>query len=127
MTKYHQGRYTVKNSKKYAGGKSPTFRSSWEYTFMCFCDDNPNIVAWASEPVKITYQNPVSGKITGYVPDFVITYIDALGKKHAELIEIKPSSQSRPEFAKGRGDQAQVAVNYAKWEAATSWAKKTVE
>jgi hypothetical protein len=124
MTKYHQGRYTVKNSKKYAGGKSPTFRSSWEYTFMCFCDDNPNIVAWASEPVKITYQNPVSGKITGYVPDFVITYIDALGKKHAELIEIKPSSQSRPEFAKGRGDQAQVAVNYAKWEAATSWAKK---
>ena len=56
-----------------------------------------------SEPVKITYQNPLTGKVTGYVPDFVITYIDASGKKHAELIEIKPSSQTKLEFAKGRG------------------------
>ncbi|MDA8883069.1 TnsA endonuclease N-terminal domain-containing protein [bacterium] len=124
MTKFHQGKYPIKNAQKYAGGKTPTFRSSWEHTFMNFCDENPNIVAWASEPVKITYQNPLTGKVTGYVPDFVITYIDASGKKHAELVEIKPSSQTKLEFAKGRGDQAQVAINYAKWEAATSWAKK---
>ena len=67
MSKFHQGRYIVKNAQKYAGGKSPTYRSSWEYTFMAFCDDNPNIVAWASEPVRISYQNPLTGKLTGYV------------------------------------------------------------
>jgi len=124
MKKFHQGKYQVKNQNKYAGGGTPTFRSSWEYTFMCFCDENPNVVAWASEPVKITYQNPMTGKVTGYVPDFIITYVDASGKKHAELIEIKPSSQSKTELARKRVDQAQVAINYAKWEAATAWANK---
>ena len=62
--------------------------------------------------------------IGAYVPDFVITYIDATGQKHAELIEIKPSSQTKPEFARKRTDQAQVAINYAKWEAANAWCKQ---
>ena len=124
MSKYHQGKYTVKNTQKYAGAGTPTFRSGWEYTFMEFCDNNPNVLAWASEPVKITYQHPITGKITAYIPDFIITYIDANGKKHAELIEIKPSSQSRPELARKRGEQQQVAINYAKWEAASQWAIK---
>jgi hypothetical protein len=124
MTKFHQGKYQVKNPEKYAGKGTPTFRSSWEYTFMCFCDDNPNVLSWASEPVKITYQHPLTGKITGYVPDFVIVYLDGNGQKHAELIEIKPSNQSRPDLARKKGDQAQVAVNFAKWDAATKWAAK---
>ena len=51
MRKFHQGKYTVKNPAKYSGSGEPTFRSSWEHTFMCFCDDNPNVMAWASEPV----------------------------------------------------------------------------
>ena len=124
MSKFHQGKYQVINEAKYSGKGTPTFRSSWELTFMQFCDNNPNVVAWASEPVKITYQNPLTGKITGYVPDFIIVYMDAKGQKRAELIEIKPSSQSNPELARKRGDQAQVAINYAKWEAAHAWAKK---
>ena len=124
MNKFHQGKYTVKNPQKYAGGGTPTFRSSWEYTFMCFCDDNPNVLAWASEPVKITYQHPITGKVTAYVPDFIMTYVDSGGTKRAEIIEIKPSSQSRPEFARNRGEAQQVAINYAKWDAATRWAAK---
>lgn len=124
MSKFHQGKYQIKNAEKYAGGGSPTFRSSWEYTFMCFCDDNPNILAWASEPVKIPYRHPLTGKGSVYVPDFIITYLDANGKKHAELIEIKPASQTKSELARKRGDQQQVAINYAKWEAATQWAVK---
>lgn len=123
MSKYHQGKYKVKNPTKYAGSGAPTFRSSWELTFMQFCDDNPNVLAWASEPVRITYQHPFTGKLTSYVPDFIMTYIDSGGKKHAELIEIKPASQSRPELA-GKRDQSQVAINFAKWDAATKWAKK---
>ena len=67
---------------------------------MNFCDDNPSVVAWASEPCKITYQNPLNGKVTAYVPDFVIVYMDKKGNKNAELVEIKPATQSNPEFAK---------------------------
>ena len=124
MNKFHQGKYTILNQSKYSGSGTPTFRSSWEQTFMQFCDTNPNVMAWASEPVSISYQNPLTGKITSYIPDFVMVYRDSKGKKNAELIEIKPSSQSNPKFAKGRAQQAQVAVNFAKWEAATQWARK---
>ena len=94
--KYHQGKYTIKNPQKYSGKGEPTFRSSWEFTFMNFCDDNPSVVAWASEPCKITYQNPLNGKVTAYVPDFVIVYMDKAGQKKAELVEIKPATQSKP-------------------------------
>lgn len=124
MSKYHQGKYNVTNPEKYAGAGSPTFRSSWEFTFMQFCDNNANVLAWASEPVRIPYKHPVTGKLTNYVPDFIITYIDSNNKKYAELIEIKPASQTRPELAKSRGDQQQVAINYAKWDAATKWSAK---
>mgnify|MGYP003670348885 FL=1 len=124
MAKFHQGKYTVINEEKYSGNGSPVFRSSWEQTFMQFCDNNPNVMAWASEPVRITYKHPLTGKLTSYVPDFVVVYRDSNGKKNAELIEIKPANQSNPKFARGRAQQAQVAINYAKWDAATHWAKK---
>ena len=50
--KYHQGKYTIKKSTEVFCKGEPTFRSSWEFTFMNFCDDNPSVVAWASEPAK---------------------------------------------------------------------------
>ena len=124
MGRFAQGRYTLKNPEKFVGNKAPVYRSSWEFTFMQFCDNNPNVMAWASEPVRISYKHPLTGKITSYVPDFVMVYRDSKGKKNAELIEIKPANQSNPKFAKGRAQQAQVAINYAKWDAATHWAKK---
>ena len=124
MAKFHKGQYTVLNASKYSGSGTPVFRSSWEQTFMQFCDTNPNVMAWASEPVRISYQHPLTGKVTSYVPDFVIVYRDAKGNKNAELIEIKQANQSNPKFARGRAQQAQVAINYAKWDAATHWAKK---
>ena len=124
MAKFHKGQYTVLNASKYSGSGTPVFRSSLEQTFMQFCDTNPNVMAWASEPVRISYQHPLTGKVTSYVPDFVIVYRDAKGNKNAELIEIKPANQSNPKFARGRAQQAQVAINYAKWDAATHWAKK---
>ena len=124
MAKFHKGHYTVINEDKYSGSGTPVFRSSWEQTFMSFCDHNPNVMAWASEPVRVTYQHPLTGKLTTYVPDFIVVYRDSNGKKNAELIEIKPANQSNPKFARGRAQQAQVAINYAKWDAATHWAKK---
>jgi hypothetical protein len=43
---------------------------------------------------------------------------------HAELIEIKPKKQSLVESKATSRDRAVVAVNYAKWDAATKWARR---
>jgi len=116
--------YKVKNPEKYLGNKAPIYRSSWELTFMMFCDNNPSIQQWASEAVKIPYRDPLTGKQTVYVPDFLITYVDKNMKQHGELIEIKPAKQSiRERVGKNPYDQAQYVKNMAKWEAATAWAR----
>ena len=116
--------YKVKNPEKYLGNRAPVYRSSWELTFMMFCDNNPSIQQWASEAVKIPYRDPLTGKQTVYVPDFLITYVDKNMKQHGELIEIKPAKQSiRERVGKNPYDQAQYVKNMAKWEAATVWAR----
>lgn len=123
MSKYASGKYTIKNPEKYIGKRSPTYRSSWEFTFCSFCDNNPAVVNWASEAIQIPYRNPVSGKQTIYVPDFLIVYVDAKQQKHTELIEIKPSKEATMESAKSYRDKLMVAINMAKWAAADSWAR----
>ena len=105
------------------GKRAPTYRSSWEYTFCTFCDNNPAVIQWASEAITIPYRNPVSGKQTVYVPDFLVVYEDKNQKKHTELIEIKPSTEVTMESAKSYRDKLMVAINMAKWAAADSWAR----
>jgi hypothetical protein len=123
MSKYSQGKYQIQNPTKYVGNKTPTYRSSWEFVFMQFCDNNPSIINWASEAVHINYRNPLTGKNTIYVPDFLITYQDAGGAQRAELIEVKPKKETTLEGAKNIRDQASAILNMAKWEAARAWAK----
>jgi hypothetical protein len=122
--KFSQGIYKIKHPEKYVGSKDPTYRSSWEYTFMSFCDNNPSVQQWASEPVRIPYRDPLTGKGTVYVPDFVITYVDKNMKKHVEMIEIKPMNQMLAEkVGKNPYNQAQYVKNMAKWQAAGVWCK----
>jgi hypothetical protein len=121
MSKYAQGKFQLQNPAKYVGNKQPTYRSSWEYVFMQFCDNNPSILQWASEAVHINYRNPLTGKNTIYVPDFLITYSDAHGKQHAEVVEVKPRKETTLEGAKNVRDQAAAILNMAKWEAARVW------
>ena len=121
MAHYNQGTFQPKNPKKYIGGAPPIYRSAWELTFMNVCDSHPNIVEWASESIKIPYQDPFTGKLRTYIPDFFIVYLDKNGMKHAEIIEIKPLSQSIPEAARSRKDQEAVLLNEAKWKAAYRW------
>ena len=90
---------------------------------MRFCDQHPNIKKWASENVKIPYRHPFTGKVTNYVPDFMVQYEDKNGKVRVELIEIKPKSQTVIENAKGAGDKMATQVNAVKWTAAMEWAK----
>jgi hypothetical protein len=123
MAKFAQGKYTIRNAQKYVGRKQPTYRSSWEWAFMNFCDTNEQVIQWASEPVRIPYRNPLTGKNTTYVPDFVITYRGPNNTMVAELVEIKPKKQSILEDKMKDRDRAIVAINYAKWDAAQKWAK----
>ena len=43
MSKYAQGKYQLQHPEKYVGRKTPTYRSSWEFAFMNFADNNPNV------------------------------------------------------------------------------------
>ena len=124
MPNFRQGIYEVKNASKYAGKGKPRYRSGWEMTFCMFCDNNENILQWAVEPVRIPYRNPITGKMTMYVPDFIVVYRAPNNSTKAELIEIKPRNQSVIEGKMKDSQRAIVAVNYAKWAAAQQWAKQ---
>lgn len=121
MSKYAQGKFQVRNAGKYVGRKQPTYRSSWEMTFMTFCDNNPAVLQWASEPFMIPYRNPLTGKNTIYVPDFMIVYVDKNDAKFAEVIEVKPRKETTMESARSPRDRAFVVLNMAKWQAARAW------
>ena len=125
MPKFAQGKFNVKNPDKYVGNKMPTYRSSWEFAFMRFCDEHTSVAQWASEAIKIPYRHPFTGKHTVYVPDFFIVYVDKKGKQKVELIEVKPASQSFHErVGKSKQNQSAWVVNQAKWEAASAWCKQ---
>ena len=109
---------------KYVGTKVPTYRSSWEWSFMRFCDTNPSVQKWASEAINIPYRDPLTGRQTIYVPDFFIQYMDKNSKMHVELIEVKPASQAILErVGKNKYNQAQFVKNQAKWQAANIWCR----
>lgn len=122
MKSYVQGQYKPVNPSKYVGTYPIVFRSSWEHKVMVMFDTNPNISSWASESLKIPYQNPFTGKYTVYVPDFVVTYVDAKGNQKAEIIEVKPAKETFLEQAKSQRAKAAVALNTYKWAAAQAFA-----
>ena len=122
--KFAKGQYNLKNPEKYIGSTVPIYRSSWEIAVMRMCDNNPAIQQWASEPVRIPYRDPLTGKQTVYVPDFLVMFEDKKEKKHIELWEIKPANQQILEkVGKNPYNQAQFVKNQAKWQVATQWAK----
>ena len=123
-TNYVQGIYKPINPEKYVGTYPVYARSSWEFKVMAMFDTNPNIISWASESLKIPYQNPFTGKYTVYVPDFVVTYVDAKGIQKAEIIEVKPAKETFLEQAKSQKSKAAVALNSFKWAAAQAFAKQ---
>jgi hypothetical protein len=125
MPKFAQGKFVMTAPEKYVGNKMPTYRSSWEFSFMRFCDTNKSIQKWASEAVQIPYKDPLTGRQTVYVPDFFIQYVDKNNRVNTELIEIKPASQTIFErVGKNKYNQLQYVKNQAKWQAANTWCKK---
>lgn len=121
MAKWAQGSYNILNPKKYVGKGQPRYRSGWEHAFMRFCDTNEHVLQWASESINIPYRHPLTGKQTIYVPDFLVVYRTKNNTVRAEVVEIKPSGQSMITEKQKPQERVVVAVNHAKWDAATKW------
>jgi hypothetical protein len=123
--RFAQGTFDLKNPGKYIGMGLPRYRSSWEFAVMKMLDENAGIIQWASESIKIPYRDPLTGKHTVYVPDFLVMYVDRNQRKHGELWEVKPRSQTVLEaVGKNKYNQAHYIKNMAKWQVARQWAKK---
>lgn len=121
----YKGKFRPKFSQKYKG--DPTnivYRSLWELKFMNYCDQNENILKWASEEYIIPYKSPIDNKYHRYFPDFYIKYKNTEGKLIESLIEIKPEKQVRgPKVQKRQtkgylSEVYEFAKNQAKWKAA---------
>jgi hypothetical protein len=91
---------------------------------MMFLDENTHILKWASEAIAIPYINPLTGKRANYIPDFFVMYENKHHKTNAEIIEVKPKSQTSLQEAKTRHDKAHAIVNQAKFTAAMAYCKQ---
>ena len=123
MAKWANDIFTPKNPEKYIGKHAPRYRSSWEMVFMNFCDGNENVLHWASESIIIPYRHPFTGKTSKYIPDFFVVYQNKVGKRMAEVVEIKPKKQSIIENKASAKNKMVVAINHAKWAAANAYCK----
>jgi hypothetical protein len=127
--KYRQGLFKPKNPNKYVGRGLPVYRSGWELRFFRWCDNNANVLEWASESVIIPYLNKADGKYHRYYTDGIIAIRE--GEKISKyIIEIKPSSQLKTPIS---GKKKISTINYenyrylqniSKWDAAKQWCDK---
>lgn len=111
--KFKQGYYHPKYPEKCVT-QINEYRSSWEFLFCQWCDLNPNILHWGSEPIGIKYldpagnleyclkhnlnpQDPHNWKMRTYYVDFWIEERDAVtGELKRTFIEIKPYHETVP-------------------------------
>jgi len=128
--KFRQGIFKPKNPQKYVGKGMPVYRSGWELKFFRWCDDNDNVLEWASESVIIPYLNPIDQRVHRYYTDGIIA-IKERDEIKRYLIEIKPSKQTlKPENSNRKKMSTKIyeatryAQNMAKWDAAKKWCDK---
>ena len=122
-------RFFPTNIEKYVGDPSAIIcRSGWELAVCRWLDVNPLIASWGSETVIIPYRMDGKPGTHRYHVDFVITTTE--GK--TTLVEVKPKNQVKVprRSASGRATKRSIweaktlAVNLAKWQAASNYAKK---
>lgn len=131
MNQWMKGKYVPKNINKYKGDVTKiTYRSSWERTFMVWCDTTPEVLAWSSETVIIPYWDPVQKKERNYFMDFRIVTKSSDGTPKVSLIEIKPFKQTqKPRANRNKSDKTLITetqqwmTNKAKWQAAERFCK----
>ena len=130
---YNPDKHTVYqpiNEEKYVNKDLPIARSTWETSFMKWCDLNPSIVKWSSEALEIPYYDPVKRKNRRYYPDFTIQVKDINESISTWVIEIKPYKETiQPLRGKKKErtflyEMLTFQTNNAKWQAANMFCKK---
>lgn len=128
MSRYLQGKYIVKNPKKYIGDHTNViYRSSWELKFLSWCDNDPRVVAFASEELAIPYVSPIDNRYHRYFVDMLVKTKCSDGTIKTYLVEIKPKKQTKPPEVQKRvtkryiSEVATYGVNSAKWKAAEEY------
>lgn len=135
--KYVNGNYKPVNVEKYIGDiNSIIFRSSWEFRFCQYCDLEPKILKWSSEPIYIEYWSPIDKKTHRYHPDYYIKVLKNDGSTEDWILEIKPrhqySSELKPKIVgnitekklKAYNDQMKTWItNRCKFDAAKRYAE----
>jgi len=126
------GRYFPKNLWKYIGDPQKIiYRSGWEKKFCIWCDDNTDVIKWASEPFPIKYLSPLDNKVHEYFVDFYVK-IEVGGKEKEFIVEVKPKKQTvKPVEPKRKTAEAMKGyiqamntyiINYKKFAAARQFA-----
>lgn len=132
---HKSGKYSPRNPDKYIGDiHNIIYRSSWEYRFCIYCDNNDSILKWSSEPVAIDYYNPLDKKNHKYNVDFYIKVQREDQTEQDWIIEIKPENQTKKPIYEGVNTLAKLKsynrnmqiwiTNQAKFKAAKLWAEK---
>lgn len=134
--KFMQVRFPVgnlHNPEKYTGrNRIIDIKSSYEFTFMKYLDQNSNVISFTYEEIPIIYQNPLrNGQASRYWVDFWMRYINVEGKESQSLIEIKPFWETvKPVLKEKQTDEVkkQIIENYllnqAKWASAFEYARR---
>ncbi len=133
--KYKQGFYKLINPEKYIGDPNNIkFRSSWEYAFCSYLDNNPKIMKWSCEQPVIMYQD-LRMKSHRYYPDFYYELkTDDVNYMKKVIVEIKPKVELYPP-ERPKNETAKALENYEyavrthiknklKWSAAEDYSKK---
>jgi hypothetical protein len=123
--------FVPRNPKKYRGIGPIILRSQWEGVFARWCDNNPDVIEWASESVAIPYYDPVRRKARQYYPDFIIKVRGADKREGTWLVEIKPYKEvMKPDNKNNKSLKSKLyenttyMTNIAKWRAVTDFCKK---
>jgi len=124
-------KYHPINQDKYVGKDLAVIRSSWEKQFARWCDTNPSILQWASEPFPVNYWDPIRKKNRRYFPDFLIKVQDKEGKEAVYCVEVKPYKEIiTPKNSNRKSEKTKIhevatyITNTAKWKAADDYCKK---
>jgi hypothetical protein len=121
-SQYHQGIVDPKTCHKYAEGcknEPIIYRSGLELQFIHYCENNPNVLKWASEPIQIPYLSRLDNKQHNYYPDYIIE--NAKGTRC--IVEVKPYNQTiKPDMTDTRWLKEQWIKNLDKWAAAKKFA-----
>lgn len=122
--RYHQGVIDPKHTKKYYSEKMNEpiiYRSGLELQFIQYCENNPKVAKWASEPIEIKYFNRLKNKEARYYPDYIIE--DVSGSR--VIVEIKPGNQcKKPDATDSMWLKEAYVVNMDKWGAAKHFAEE---